>query len=63
MGISILQEIWDDIILNLDGDRKMAVERVIAKLHVNPNKNSKVANNEIDMIIDISWKEFGAFPE
>ncbi len=39
----------------------MAIERVIAKFDVDPNPNSKVANNEIDMIIDIFWKEFRYF--
>ncbi len=41
----------------------MAIERFIAKLHVDPNPNSKIANNEIDMIIDIFWKENWKFSE
>ncbi len=60
-ALSILEEIWDDICQNLDGDRRMAIERVIAKLHVHPNPNSKVANEETDIIIDKFWKEFGHF--
>ncbi len=51
-ALSILKEIWDDVCQNLDGDRRMAIERVIAKLHVHPNPNSKVANEETDIIID-----------
>ncbi len=39
----------------------MAIERVIAKLHMAPNPNSKVANDEIELIIDTFWKEFGHF--
>ncbi len=39
------------------GDRGMAIERVIMKLHEAPNPNSTVANGEIDMIIDIYWNE------
>ncbi len=38
----------------------MAIERVIAKLHVAPNPKSKVANDEID-VIDTCWKEFEHF--
>ncbi len=39
----------------------MTIETVIAKLHATLNPNSKVDNNEIDMIIDIFWKEFERF--
>ncbi len=39
----------------------MAIERVIATLHVAPNPNFKVANKEVDMIIDIFWNEFGNY--
>ncbi len=40
----------------------MIIESIIAKLHVAPNPNSKVVNNEIDKIIDILFlKEFGHF--
>ncbi len=58
---SILSGIHNDVRLNLDCEMKMAIERVIAKLHLAPNPNSKVANNKIDMIIDIFWKKFGHF--
>ncbi len=47
--------------LNLDGDKRMAIEREIVKLHLAPYPNSKVTNDEINTIIDISWKEFGHF--
>ncbi len=60
-SLSILPEIRDDVRLNLDGDKRIAIERVIAKLHVAPNPNSKVANDEIDVIIDTFWKEFSDF--
>jgi len=60
-ALSILPEIRDDVRLNLDGDKRIAIERVIAKLHVAPNPNSKVANDEIDVIIDTFWKEFSDF--
>ncbi len=46
-------------ISNLDNDKRMDIER--CKLLVDPNPNSKVANNNIDMIIDIFWKELGHF--
>ncbi len=59
--LSILPEIRDNVRINHDGDKRMAIERVIAKFDVDPNPNSKVANNEIDMIIDIFWKEFRYF--
>jgi len=58
-ALSILPEIWDDVRLNLDGDKRMAIERVITKLHVAPNPKSNVANDKIDVIIDTFWKEFG----
>ncbi len=60
-ALSILPKIREDVRLNLDGDKRIAIERVIAKLHVAPNPNSKVANNEIVVIIDTFWKEFGDF--
>ncbi len=60
-ALSILPEIRDDVRLNLDGYLRMTIESVIAKLHVSLNPNSKVANNEIDIIIDIFWKDFGHF--
>ncbi len=60
-ALSILPEIQDDVRLNLDSDKRMAMERVITKLHVAPNPNSNVANDEIDVIIDTFWKEFGHF--
>ena len=41
--------------------KRMSIERVIAKLHVAPNPNSKVANDEVVVIIDTFWKEFGDF--
>ncbi len=44
-ALSIMPEIWDDVRLNLDSDKRMAIERVIAKLHVALNPNSKVAKN------------------
>ncbi len=47
--------------MNLDGDKRMAIKKVIAKLHVAANANSKVANDKIDVIIDSFWKEFGIF--
>ncbi len=59
--LSILLEIQDDARLNPDGDKRMAIRRVAAKLHVAPNPNSKVANSEIDVIIDTFWLEFGHF--
>ncbi len=56
---SILLEIRDDVRLNLDGDKRIAIERVIVKLHVAQNPNSKVVSDEIVVIIDTFWKEFG----
>ncbi len=47
--------------MNLDNDKKMAIKSVIAKLHKAPNPNSKVSNDEVDVIIDTFWKEFGHF--
>ncbi len=60
-ALSILPKIREDVELNLDGDKRIAIERVIAKLHVAPNPNSKVANDEVVVIIDTFWKEFGDF--
>ncbi len=60
-ALSILLEIRDDVRLNLHGDKRMSNEWVIANLHATPNPNSKVSNDEIDVIIDIFWKEFGHF--
>ncbi len=54
----MLPEVWDDIRLNLNGYKSMAIERVLAKCHITPNLNSKVVNNRIDMIIGIIWKDF-----
>ncbi len=56
-AFSILLEIQDDVSLNLDNDKRMAIQRVIAKLHVALNPNSKVANDEIEVIINTCWKE------
>ncbi len=53
------KEIQDCVRLNLDSDKRMAIERVIAKLHVAPNLNSKVSNDDIDVMIDTFLKEFG----
>ncbi len=39
----------------------MAIKRVIAKLCVAPNPNSKIVNDEIDVFIDTFWNEFGHF--
>ncbi len=52
LALSILLEIQDDVRMNLDGDKKMAIERVIAKLNVAPNPNSNIANDDIGVIID-----------
>ncbi len=41
-AISILPEIQYDIILNIDGDKRVAIEMVIAKLHVAPNPNPRL---------------------
>ena len=60
-ALSILPEIREDVKLNLDGDKRIAIERVIAKLHVVPNPNSEVATDEVVVIIDTFWKEFGDF--
>ncbi len=30
----------------------MAIKRVVSKLHVAPNPNSKVANDKIDVVIE-----------
>ncbi len=60
-ALSILPEFRNDVKLNLDGDKRIAIERVIAKLHVAPNPNYNVANDEIDVIFDTFWKEFGHF--
>ncbi len=60
-ALSILPEIQDDVRLNLDGNKRMSMKRVIAKLHVASNPNSKVANGKINVIIDNFWKEFGHF--
>lgn len=45
----------------LDSDKRMANEGVISELHVAPNPNSKVANDEINMIIGNFLKEFSQF--
>ncbi len=60
-SLSILPGVREDVRLRLDGDKRIAIERVIAKFHVAPNPNSKVANDEIDMIFDKFWKEFSDF--
>ncbi len=60
-ALSILPEIQDDVRLNLDCDKRMAIERVTVKLHVAPNSNSKIVNDKIDVVIDTFWKEFGHF--
>ncbi len=60
-AFSILLEICNNVKLNLDGDKRMPIERVIAMLHVAPNPKSKVSNDDIDVIIDTFCKEFGCF--
>ncbi len=58
-ALCILPEIWDGVRLNLDGDKRMANERVISKLHVTPS--SKVSSNDVDMTIGIFWKNLDIF--
>ncbi len=60
-ALSSLPKIRDDVRLNLDSVKRMAIKRVIAILYVAPNPNSNVANDEIDVTIDTFWKEFGHF--
>ncbi len=62
-ALSILPEICDDVRLNFCDDKRMAIEQFIAKFHVAPNPKFNVVNNEIDMIIDIFWKENWKFSE
>ncbi len=54
-ALSILPEIRDDIKLNLDGYKRMVIERVIAKRHVAPNPNSKVANDDLLIYSGKNW--------
>ncbi len=59
--LSILPEIGVDFKLKLDGDKRMVIERVIAKLHVAQKPNSKVSNDKIDIIIISSGKNLDIF--
>ncbi len=47
--------------MNFNSDKRMTIERVIVKLHMAPNPNSKVANDKIDVIIDIFGKNLDIF--
>ncbi len=45
----------------MDGNARMAIERVITKLHTPPNPNPKTSEEPLEIILDIFWKEFDDF--
>ncbi len=50
----LLPEIREDVAERMDGNARMAIERIITKLHVPPNPNPKT----LEIILDIFWKQF-----
>ena len=45
----------------IEGGVRDAVERIVTKLHVRPNPNSKTRYISIEEIIDCFWTEFEDF--
>ncbi len=61
MVLSLLPEIREDVAERLDGNTRVAIERVVAKLHILPNPNPKTSEEPLEIILDIFWKEFDDF--
>ena len=59
--LSLLPEIREDVAERMDGDARMAIERVVTKLHVPPKPNPKTSEEPLEIILDIFWKEFDDF--
>ena len=59
--LSLLPEIREDVAERMDGDARMAIERVVTKLHTPPNPNPKTSEEPLEIILDIFWKEFDDF--
>ena len=62
-ALSVNPTVWeyskdDDCI---DPDVRRALERLVRKLHVRPNPNSRVRGMEMDDILDLFWSEFEDF--
>ena len=45
----------------IDGEVRRALERLVRKLHVRPNPNSKVHGMGMEDILDLFWTEFEDF--
>ena len=45
----------------IDGEIQRALERLVRKIHVRPNPNSKVHGMDMDGIVDLFWSGFDNF--
>ncbi len=53
--ISILPEIREEVAKILDGNTRLAIQRVVTKLHVPPIQ-PKTSEESLEIILDILWK-------
>ena len=61
--LSVMPDVRADVAERLNGDHRIAIERVITRLHLPPcpNKNKTIKDKDIGDIIHIFWKEFKHF--
>ncbi len=57
----VLSLLPENVAERLDGNTRMAIERVVTKLHIPPNPNPKTSEEPLKTICDIFWKEFDDF--
>ena len=62
-ALSVNPTVWEYSKANdrIDGEVRNALERLVRKLHVSPNPNSKVRGMDEEEIVDLFWSEFEDF--
>ncbi len=59
--LSLLPVIREDVAERLDGNTRIAIERVVTKHHIPPNPNPNTSKQSLEIIFDVFWKEFDDF--
>lgn len=59
--LSVMPEVYDDCQSRITGEHKLALRRIVKKLHVTPCPNDQVLGKSIDEIEDIFLEEFEQF--
>jgi len=59
--LSVMPEVYDDCQSRMTGEHKLALRRIVRKLHVPPCPNDQVLGKSIDEIEDIFLEEFEEF--